>query len=1159
MKKRFGLLYFKSYLAKLKFGKNSRSIGYVEMISPNLISGWVLDKKIKFVEVRLIDDNKVLASAPINIFRRDVTTKFNYKNPTGFNIEMNLNLDNEKILNPKLIAIDASAKRVFEIKLTFKNEILSDKLKDLLNSKFLNCNARINRIADDGQLIGWGFNQNNYKKIHIWMHSNSNQPVKVECNLSLYKLPLSDFNEYYDGLPLDCGINLNLKTFKNLIEGEELIFSFDEEGNYPIKSERRLIIPDFSRSSKKTFFSKANDNFYNFLCSTENLENNSNEKEWFPWRIISCLTKTNDLDKSSDKYFKLYEKNFHDFGSNTIESFSKIDYSIIKDEIIDYFDPVFYSNYPDMANSSEDEMLTHFSIHGGYKNDRKPNSMFDIEKFQKLYPWVKQIKINPFFLFIKWHEQFPEFKNLLLKRFKVLKNEPFSRDNFSWTLQDSIGKKEPNFISYKRILYLVNKHSSIQRRIKSNKQSLEIHFLIPDFSKGGGGHMTIFRLIKHLEKLGHKVTIWIKDYLYSNHPQGPLFDIKKYFQDISSDVFQLNTHFSFAKGDALIATSWDTVEIVEAHKSFIDKFYLVQDFEPMFYPKGSKFLKSEQTYQKDLKTICASKWLDKTMRENYGKKSCYFDLSYNHEIFSCNKQKTDSDLKLRNKDVIRIAFYGRKFTDRRAVELALEGLEELARYEYNICLEIFGIEKNILKLPDGIEGIDNGVLSPFELSKLYEACDIGIALSATNYSLVPPEMMASGLPVLELLTESNKIIYPENVVKFAESSPKGIASAINSLIQNDSERKLIIKTAYNWVSNTSWEKSFNKVEKFIKEEVLESNIDKNLVSTIYERYENNQYEKIKSSKVKNCLVSIVVPTFNGGELLIKCVKKLCSQKVDFNFEILLIDSSSTDNSIINVEKDERISIYKINQSDFQHGKTRNLAVTLSKGEYIAFLTQDAIPSNQDWLKNIILPLVNDKEVCAVFGRHISHENHTELSKRAMDSFFEQFQKTLKYRYDDDLIKFFSENPSYRQYLHYYSDNNSCLRKSIWEEFPYHDVDYGEDQLWADWVINSGKTKAFANNAVVFHSHEYSVKEEFERSRIESNFFFKYFGYDISQNRFELEVGLQNEAKQFLNEWKLFYKNDNKINKNHQLDLMRAKREGFILGVNEAISEIEMGS
>ena len=57
------------------------------MISPNLISGWVIDKKIKFDEVRLIDNNKVLASAPINIYR-DVS-KINSKNSTGFNIEMN--------------------------------------------------------------------------------------------------------------------------------------------------------------------------------------------------------------------------------------------------------------------------------------------------------------------------------------------------------------------------------------------------------------------------------------------------------------------------------------------------------------------------------------------------------------------------------------------------------------------------------------------------------------------------------------------------------------------------------------------------------------------------------------------------------------------------------------------------------------------------------------------------------------------------------------------------------------------------------------------------------------------------------------------------------------------------------------------------------------
>ena len=113
--------------------------------------------------------------------------------------------------------------------------------------------------------------------------------------------------------------------------------------------------------------------------------------------------------------------------------------------------------------------------------------------------------------------------------------------------------------------------------------------MIPDFSKGGGGHMTIFRLVKNLEKLGHNLTIWIKDYNFSNHPEGPSVDIKKYFQNINANVFELNTHFAFISGDAIVATSWDTVELVKSHNSFIEKFYLVQDYEPLFLSQRFKF------------------------------------------------------------------------------------------------------------------------------------------------------------------------------------------------------------------------------------------------------------------------------------------------------------------------------------------------------------------------------------------------------------------------------------------------------------------------------------------------------------------------------------------------------------------------------------------
>ena len=177
-----------------------------------------------------------------------------------------------------------------------------------------------------------------------------------------------------------------------------------------------------------------------------------------------------------------------------------------------------------------------------------------------------------------------------------------------------------------------------------------------------------------------------------------------------------------------------------------------------------------------------------------------------------------------------------------------------------------------------------------------------------------------------------------------------------------------------------------------------------------------------------------------------------------------------------------------------------------------------------------------------------------MTKNSIKNFFDKFEKPYKYRMDDDLTRYFSEIPSKRQFLHYYSDNNSCLRKSYWESFPYQDVDYGEDQMWADWIIKCNKTKAFAHNAIVYHSHDYSKDEEFERCYTEAKFFLKYFGYDLSQNRLELENGLEDEAKKFIYDYKKFYKKE-KVNKKLHLDLIRMKREAYKLATDDMINEI----
>ena len=82
-------------------------------------------------------------------------------------------------------------------------------------------------------------------------------------------------------------------------------------------------------------------------------------------------------------------------------------------------------------------------------------------------------------------------------------------------------------------------------------------------------------------------------------------------------------------------------------------------------------------------------------------------------------------------------------------------------------------------------------------------------------------------------------------------------------------------------------------------------------------------------------------------------------------------------------------------------------------------------------------------------------------------------------------------------LHYYSDNNSCLRRSVWEQIPYPDVAFAEDQIWADRIIAAGYSKAYAADAVVKHSHDYTPVSQLRRAFDEANAFRELFGYRLA--------------------------------------------------------------
>lgn len=263
----------------------------------------------------------------------------------------------------------------------------------------------------------------------------------------------------------------------------------------------------------------------------------------------------------------------------------------------------------------------------------------------------------------------------------------------------------------------------------------------------------------------------------------------------------------------------------------------------------------------------------------------------------------------------------------------------------------------------------------------------------------------------------------------------------------------------------------------------------------------NQRRHLQSTKIK-MHASIIIPTYNGAEDIKKCLRACLNQVTDFNYEIVLVDSSSTDGTqeYLNAitQKHSNIVVEIIKQSDFGHGKTRNLGASIASGEFLCFITQDAIPADQFWLQNLVSGLASHPNAAGAFGRHLAQEGHSAYTKSQLDTHFSGFgDKTNAYKMDS--LEHYEADTAYRQKLHYYSDNNSCMRREIWEKIPYADVVFGEDQIWADAIIRAGYEKLYIPNAIVYHSHEFGLKESYLRSKEEAHFFASHFGYKLKKD------------------------------------------------------------
>ncbi len=240
--------------------------------------------------------------------------------------------------------------------------------------------------------------------------------------------------------------------------------------------------------------------------------------------------------------------------------------------------------------------------------------------------------------------------------------------------------------------------------------------------------------------------------------------------------------------------------------------------------------------------------------------------------------------------------------------------------------------------------------------------------------------------------------------------------------------------------------------------------------------------------------SIIIPTKNGGALFRRVLDAVLTQQTDWPYEVIIADSGSTDGTVEFVQQFSQVKLLQIPAQEFGHGRTRNQAIEFAQDEFVAMLTHDALPGSSFWLTHLVACAEQSSNIAGVFGRHIAYEHASPFTRQELELHFAGFESNPivslddQQRYDTDL--------GYRQFLHFFSDNNALLRKSVWQTIPYPDVDFAEDQAWAKLIIEAGYKKAYCHEAWVYHSHDYSLWERFQRSFDESQAFNRWFGYRL---------------------------------------------------------------
>ncbi|MBQ8197991.1 MAG: glycosyltransferase family 2 protein [Lachnospiraceae bacterium] len=223
-------------------------------------------------------------------------------------------------------------------------------------------------------------------------------------------------------------------------------------------------------------------------------------------------------------------------------------------------------------------------------------------------------------------------------------------------------------------------------------------------------------------------------------------------------------------------------------------------------------------------------------------------------------------------------------------------------------------------------------------------------------------------------------------------------------------------------------------------------------------------------------IDVIIPTYKPDGSFFELLDRLNSQTVKVRKIIVINTEEKYFHQLVYgrrfKEEYSNLQVKHISAHEFDHGGTRRRAASETDADVFVMMTQDAVPADEYLLERLLLPLA-DERVAVSYARQLAKEDAGEIEK---------YTRVFNYP-KESVIKGKEDIPTLGIKTFFCSDVCAAYKRNVYEELGgfVKKAIFNEDMVFAAKAVKAGYRIAYAADAQVYHSHNYTGAEQFRRN------------------------------------------------------------------------------